>query len=420
MNTPSALFVDLYELTMAQLYYERGMTGEAVFELTVRELPQGWDYLIAAGLERALDFLESLRFEEEDLEHLVSLPQFDRRFIEQLRALRFSGDVWAPPEGTVVYPHEPLIQVVAPLPEAQIVETAMINQIAYPTLVASKAARAVDAAAGRPVIEFGGRRAHGSEAAIEASRATYIAGFEATSSVEAGRRYGIPTTGTMAHSFVLASDSEADAFEAFAARYPATTLLVDTYDTAAGVANAIRTAKKHGHGSVGAIRIDSGDFLNESWQARIKLDTAGMSDVRIVASGGLDEYQIAELVRANAPIDVYACGTSIVAPPDAATLDSAYKMVAYQGRAVAKRSPGKPSIGHRKQVWRSADTDYIGRSHDTGPANTIPILEAVMRSGRRLTNEEPSLDEIRARAAAGRSTRDIQWLDSIQSFPDRT
>ena len=201
MSTPSALFVDLYELSMAQVYYDRGMTGEAVFELTVRELPEGWDYLIAAGLDRALDFLEALRFSDEDLAYVESMPQFDRRFIDQLREMQFSGDVWAPAEGTVVYPNEPLIQVIAPLPEAQIVETAMINQIAYPTLVASKAARAVDAAAGRVVIEFGGRRAHGSEAAIEASRAAYIAGFEATSSVEAGRRYGIPTTGTMAHSF---------------------------------------------------------------------------------------------------------------------------------------------------------------------------------------------------------------------------
>ena len=197
---------------------------------------------------------------EDDLAFLNTLPQFDRRFLNQLRNLRFTGDVWAPPEGTIVYPHEPLIQVIAPLPEAQIVETALINQIAYPTLVASKAARAVDAAAGRPVIEFGGRRAHGSEAAVEASRATYIAGFEATSSVEAGRRYAIPTTGTMAHSFVLAEGDEASAFDAFASRYPDTTLLVDTFDTRDGVINAIKTAKKHGPGSVGAIRIDSGDL----------------------------------------------------------------------------------------------------------------------------------------------------------------
>ncbi len=415
MNTPSALFVDLYELTMSQVYYERGMIGEAVFELTVRELPESWDYLVAAGLDRALDFLESLRFNDDDLAFVSSLPQFDNAFVDRLRDLRFTGDVWAPPEGTIVYAHEPLIQVIAPLPEAQIVETAMINQIAYPTLVASKAARTVDAAAGRPVIEFGGRRAHGAEAAVEASRATYIAGFEATSSVEAGRRYGIPVTGTMAHSFVLASESEADAFDAFAARYPGTTLLVDTYDTADGVTNAIRTAKQHGHGSVGAIRIDSGDLRAEAWQARIKLDTAGLSDVRIVASGGLDEYRIAELVGSNAPIDTFACGTSIVAPPDAATLDSAYKMVAYQGSAVAKRSIGKPSIGHRKQVWRQPERDQIGRFDDPPSNGGEPILRSVMSSGERTPAGRESLSDIRTRAAGLRGPRHVAIDASLLS-----
>ena len=408
MNTPPALFVDLYELTMAQVYYDRAMTGEAVFELTVRSLPDGWDYLIAAGLDRALDFLEALRFSEDDLAYLESLPQFDRTFIAQLRDLRFTGDVWAPPEGTIFYPDEPLIQVVAPLPEAQIVETALLNQIAYPTLVAGKAARAVDAAAGRPVIEFGGRRAHGSEAAIEASRATWIAGFEATSSVEAGRRYEIPVTGTMAHSFVLASDSEADAFDTFVSRYPGTTLLVDTYDTASGLNNAIKTAKRFGPGSLGAIRIDSGDFQDESWQARVKLDTTGLSDVRIVVSGGLDEYQIADLVNANAPIDIFACGTSIVAPPDAATLDSAYKMVEYDGKPVAKRSPGKPSIGHRKQVWRRADHDLIARFSEQPPPDAEPLLQQVMASGQRTSAGREPLSRIRTRAAAGRGPRPVQ------------
>ncbi|MDE2891765.1 MAG: nicotinate phosphoribosyltransferase [Chloroflexota bacterium] len=412
MNTPSALFVDLYELTMAQVYYDRAMTAEAVFELTVRELPENWDYLIAAGLDRALTFLEDLRFTDEDLAFLKMLPQFNQRFLDQLRNLRFTGDVWAPPEGTIVYPHEPLIQVIAPLPEAQIVETAMINQIAYPTLVASKAARAVDAAAGRPVIEFGGRRAHGSEAAVEASRATYIAGFEATSSVEAGRRYAIPTTGTMAHSFVLAEGDEASAFDAFASRYPDTTLLVDTFDTRDGVINAIKTAKQHGPGSVGAIRIDSGDFRAEAWQARIMLDSAGLSDVRIVASGGLDEYQIAELVQSNAPIDVFACGTNIVAPPDAATLDSAYKMVEYQGRPVAKRSPGKPSIGNRKQVWRLPDHDLVARFEDR-PTDADPVLQQVMSSGQRTSDTDDSLSRIRARAAGPRGPRRVEIDPSL-------
>ncbi len=407
MNTPPSLFVDLYELTMAQVYYDRGMTGEAVFELTVRSLPDGWDYLIAAGLDRALAFLEALRFSEEDLAFLESMPQFDRTFIDRLGDVRFTGDVWAPPEGSIVYADEPLIQVVAPLPEAQIVETAMINQIAYPTLVSSKAARAVDAAAGRAVIEFGGRRAHGSEAAIEASRASYIAGFEATSSVEAGRRYGIPTTGTMAHSFVLAEGDEADAFDAFVSRYPGTTLLVDTFDSASGVNNAIRVAKKYGPGSVGAIRIDSGDFRQESWQARIKLDTTGLSDVRIVASGGLDENQIAELVAANAPIDVFACGTSIVAPPDAATLDSAYKMVAYDGRAVRKLSPGKVSVGGRKQVWRSGDHDLIARFDASPSPDGEALLLPMMQAGRRTSQGRDSLQQIRQRASVGRQPRRV-------------
>ena len=407
MNTPSALFVDLYELTMSQVYYDRDMTAPAVFELTVRRLPDGWDYLIAAGLDRALDFLEALQFTEDDLAYLESLPQFDKNFIDRLRDLRFTGDVWAPPEGAIVYPDEPLIQVVAPLPEAQIVETALLNQIAYPTLVAGKAARAVDAAAGRPVIEFGGRRAHGAEAALEASRATYIAGFESTSSVEAGRRYGIPTTGTMAHSFVLAEGDEAEAFDAFVSRYPATTLLIDTYDTAAGLDNAIRTAKRFGPGSVGAIRIDSGDFHDEAWQARIKLDTTGLSDIRIVASGGLDEYQIADLVDANAPIDIFACGTSIVAPPDAATLDSAYKMVEYDGRPVAKLSAGKPSIGHRKQVWRLPDRDLIARFAGPPPPGAEPLLRQVMASGRRTSDGRDALSRIRARAAGPRGPKQV-------------
>ncbi len=413
MTTPSALFVDLYELTMAQLYYERGMTGQAVFELTVRQLPTGWNYLVAAGLERALSFLEALQFTEDDLHFIDTLPQFNRNFTEQLRHLRFTGDVWAPLEGTIVYPDEPLVQVIAPLPEAQIVETAIINQVAYPTLVASKAARAVDTAAGRPVIEFGGRRAHGSEAAIEASRATYIAGFEATSSVDAGRQYGIPTTGTMAHSFVLAEGDEAVAFDAFVNRYPGTTLLVDTFDTQDGVINAIKAAKRNGPGSVGAIRIDSGDFREEAWQARITLDAAGLSDVRIVASGGLDEYQIAELVSANAPIDIFACGTSIVAPPDASTLDSAYKMVEYQGRSVAKRSPGKPSIGHRKQVWRMPDRDLIARFDDPAPPNGRPVLQQVMASGQLTADGHDSLSQMRDRASRGRAARRVEIDPSL-------
>jgi len=413
VNTPSALFVDLYELTMAQVYYERGMTLEAVFELTVRRLPEQWDYLVAAGLDRALEFLESLRFSDDDLAYLSTFAQFDSTLLEQLRTFRFSGDVWAPPEGTIVYPHEPLLQVIAPLPEAQIVETALLNQIAFPTLVASKSARTVDAAAGRPVIEFGGRRAHGAEAAIEAARATYIGGFEATSSVEAGRRYGIPVIGTMAHSFLLAEGDDTVAFDAFVSRYPGTTLLVDTFDTATGLERAIQVASQHGPNSVGAIRIDSGDFLEESRAARAQLDRAGLTDVRIVISGGLDEYQITALVGAGAPVDVFACGTNIVAPPDAATLDSAYKLVEYDGRPVSKLSAGKASIGARKQVWRAADHDLICRFGDAPLADANPLLVPMMESGIRTVHGRDSLQRNRERARSGRRPRSIVTAASL-------
>lgn len=413
MSTLPALFVDLYELTMAQVYAERAMDAEAVFELTVRRLPDGWDYLVAGGLDRALSYLETLRFDEMDLRYLGSFPQFDAAFIDRLRQFRFNADVWAPPEGTIVYPHEPLIQVAGPLIDGQLVETALINQIAFATLIASKAARVVDAAAGRPVIEFGGRRAHGSEAAIEASRAAYLAGFDATSSVETGRRYGIPVTGTMGHSYILAEADELAAFNAFASRYPATTLLVDTYDTQSGVQHAIQVIERQGAGSVGAIRIDSGDLIEESRAARAQLDAADLHDVRIIASGGLDDYQIADLVAADAPIDVFACGTAVVAPADASTLDAAYKLVEYDGRAVAKRSPGKPSLGHRKQVWRSEERDLIAR-HDDPPAEAAEaLLLPMMASGQRTAQARDSLKQIRARASSGRRSRSIVMASSL-------
>ena len=400
---PSALFTDLYELTMAQVYYEQGQTGEAVFELSVRSLPPGWRYLIAAGLERTLDFLEWARFTTEDLDYLSSLTQFNSDFLERLRAFRFSGDVWAVPEGTAVHPHEPLIQVVAPLPEGQIVETAVMNQMAFATLVASKAARTVDAAAGRPLFEFGGRRAHGTNAALEAARAAHIAGFAATSSVEAGRRYGIPVIGTMAHSYILIHDDEFDAFRRFASRYEGTTLLVDTYDTAQGVERTIAVANELGTQSVGAIRIDSGDLGAASRDARHRLDAAGLEHIQIVASGGLDEHQVADLVAAGAPIDAFACGTAIVTGGDHGALDAAYKLVEYEGIPVAKRSPGKPSLGGRKQVWRSADADRIEPHGSPGLPGAEPLLQLVLQQGQRIAQPEP-LDAIRQRAIAERTT----------------
>ena len=405
MPPRSALFIDLYELAMAQVYYERGLEGGAVFALSARSLPAGWGFLLAAGLEGVLEQIEALRFGADDLQYLASLPQFDAPFIERLRGFRFSGEVWAPPEGTVVFPHEPLLQVLAPLPEAQLIETLALNQTSAATLVASKAARAVLAAAGAPLFEFGARRAHGIDAALNGARSAYIAGFAASSLVEAGQRHGVPPIGTMAHSFVLAHDDELAAFRAFAARYPATTLLVDTYDTARGVERVIALADELGAERIGAIRIDSGDLAAEAVRARRMLDRSGLAQVRIIASGGLDEHRIAALTAAGAPIDAFACGTAIVTSSGAPSLDTAYKLVAYSGRARAKRSPGKPSLPARKQVYRRSAggvlrEDRIQRFEAPPPAGWRPLLRRVMVDGRRSGGAREALSVIRARAAA--------------------
>ena len=404
MTPTSGLFTDLYELVMVQLYYERGMTAPAVFELSARSLPDGWGFLLAAGLEQARARLEELRFDEDDLEYLSSLPQFNAAFLERLRDFRFSGEVWAPPEGTAVFPHEPLLQVVAPLPEAQLIETLVLNQIGAATLIASKAARAVIAAAGAPLLEFGGRRAHGLDAALTAARSAYIAGFAATSSVEAGRRYGIPVVGTMAHSYILAAEDEKPAFRAFAERYSEATLLVDTYDIAQGVKRAIAVANELGAGRIGAIRIDSGDLGAEAARARRMLDRAGLAEVRIIVSGGLDEHRIAALAAKDAPIDAFAAGTAVVVSDDSPSLDAVYKLVEYDGAPRAKHSPGKPSLPVRKQVHRRESggeivEDRVQPFEAPQPPGRRPLLLPVMVDGRRPTTARETLAEIRKRAA---------------------
>ena len=409
MTPASGLFTDLYELVMAQLYYERGIVAPAVFELSARRLPDGWGFLLAAGLEQTLERIEALRFEEDELAWLAELPQFDDAFIERLRGFRFAGEIWAPPEGSAIFPHEPLLQVIAPLPQAQLLETLVINQIGAATLVASKAARAVNAAAGAPLLEFGGRRAHGVDAALSAARSAYLAGFAATSSVEAGKRFGIPVVGTMAHSYVLAAEDELSAFRAFAQRYPEATLLVDTYDTAQGVERTIAVANELGPGRIAAIRIDSGDLGAETTRARRMLDAAGLPDVRIIVSGGLDEHQIADLVARGAPIDAFAAGTAVVVSQDAPSLDAVYKLVEYDGQPRAKRSPGKPSLPRRKQVWRRSAggqivEDRIAR-FDAPPPDSPddgwqPLLRRVMADGRRTEESRETLAALRERAAA--------------------
>jgi nicotinate phosphoribosyltransferase len=396
----SGLFTDLYELTMLEAYRALGMRKDAVFSLFVRKLPPGRNFLVACGLEDLLREIEGFRFEDEDLEYLHATGKFSPRFIDRLRSFRFTGAIHAVPEGTPVFPQEPLLEVVGPIGEAQILETLVLNQVGFQTIIASKAARIVEAAAGRPVIDFGARRAHGLDAAIKGARAGYIAGVEATSMVEAGRRYGIPVAGTVAHSFVQAFPDEAKAFSAFAAVFPNTTLLVDTYDTRQGVKEVVELAHRQGSDfTVKAVRLDSGDLLELSRTARQLLDEGGLRDVRIVASSGLDEYKIAALLEAGAPIDAFGVGTEMSVAADAPALDIAYKLTEYDGQGRIKLSSGKRSLPGRKQVFRvlrdgAAERDTLGTWEETLPGR--PLLETVMSEGQRLS-KAPPLEDLRAR-----------------------
>ena len=329
-----ALLLDLYELTMAEAYFDHDMHGTASFELSVRRLPHQRRFLLAGGLEQALDFLESFRFSEAALARLAASGRASKMLIEHLAAFRFSGDVWALPEGTVFFPNEPILRVTAPLPEAQLAETRLINLLHFQTVVASKAARVVIAAAGRKVIDFGLRRAHGDEAGVLAARAAHIAGFDGTSNVLAGLRFGIPTYGTMAHSFIQAHDDEATAFEHFAVSQPDNVvLLIDTYDTEAAADKVVALAARlQARGiTVQGVRIDSGDLGDHARKVRAILDAGGLGSVGIVASSSLDEHAIEALVRAGAPIDTFAPGTHVVTSSDAPFLDGAYKLVEYEG-----------------------------------------------------------------------------------------
>jgi len=400
-----ALFTDLYELTMLQAYHAEGLRETAVFSLFVRRLPPGRNFLLACGLEQVLDYLERLRFEAEDLAWLRSLGRFSDGFLDWLRDFRFTGAVHALPEGTLVFGGEPILEVTAPLPEAQVIETFVINQMQLQTLLASKAARAVAAAAGRPVVDFGARRMHGLDAAVMAARAFHIAGVAATSNVLAGRRFGLPLSGTMAHSYVQAHDSETEAFRAFARLYPDGVLLVDSYDTLEGVRRVIALARELGEAfRIRAVRLDSGDLGALARAARALLDAAGLQRVEIFASGGLDETRIAALLAAGAPIDGFGVGTAMGVSEDAPGLDIAYKLCEYAGRGRLKLSPGKPILPGRKQVFRrerdgEAEGDTIARAGERLPGR--PLLRPVMRDGRRLAEGRESLEAMRARARAG-------------------
>jgi len=397
-----SLLTDQYELTMLQAYWRERMHDGAVFSLFARRLPEGRNFLLACGLEDVLRYLENLRFDEDDLDHLSTFDEFSEGFLDWLADFRFTGDVYAVPEGTPVFPEEPLLEIEAPLPEAQIAETFAMNQIHLQTVLASKAARVVRAAGDRSVVDFGLRRMHGTDAGLKAARAFHVAGLTATSNVLAGRVYGVPVTGTMAHSYVQAHDSEMDAFRSFAELYPGTILLVDTYDTLEGVERVVELAREMGEDfSVRGVRLDSGDLGELAKASRRILDEAGLGEVSIFASGGLDEYEIRRLLDDDAPIDGFGVGTGMGVSRDAPALDIAYKLTAYAGRGRLKLSPGKRILPGRKQVFREEEDgeavrDVLGRHDEDLPGR--PLLRRVMAEGRRTDAGRGSLEEARRRA----------------------
>jgi nicotinate phosphoribosyltransferase len=397
-----ALLTDLYELNMAVSYLRRGMKGPATFSLYVRNLPRRRGFLVASGLEPCLAFLESFEFDDADLDYLGSIG-FDGEALDALRGLGFEGEVWAAPEGRIVFAGEPILEVTAPIAVAQLVETMMLNQITLHTTIASKAARFAIAAEDRALVDFSFRRTHGAEAAMAVARASAIVGFAATSNVEAARRFGLRVAGTMAHSFVEAFPSEEDAFRAFAQDHPTrTTFLVDTFDTINGVHNAITTIRELGLTGDLGVRLDSGDLDHLAREARRILDEAGLTTAKVFASGGLDEHEVHELVKAGAPVDAFGIGTKLGVSADAPYIDSVYKLVEYDGRPVMKLSAAKATAPGRKQVWRGpadGDGDVIGLRTEAGPSGWEPLLEPVMVGGRRAT-EAPTISEMRARFEA--------------------
>jgi nicotinate phosphoribosyltransferase len=405
----SALFTDLYELTMAAAFHREGMREPATFSLFARRLPPARAFIVAAGLEEALEFARELRFTPDALEYLRSLGRFEPDFLEYLVSLRFTGDIRAVAEGTVLFPDEPLLEVTAPVIEGQLLESALLNACHIQSVLASKAARVVIAARGRALAEFGMRRSHGIDAALKAARCAWITGFGSTSDVLAGRAYGIPVSGTMAHSFVTSFDDELEAFRAYARAFPESAiLLIDSYDTLEGARKAVIVARElatRGHALAG-VRLDSGDLLALSREVRRILDEAGLPGVRIVASGGLDEHDIEALLAAGAPVDAFGVGTRLNVSADAPSLDLVYKLVRYGDRDVLKLSEGKVTWVGAKALHRSYDAsgvmagDVLALEGEAPPAGRAEsLLQAVMRGGE-LLRPHPSPTLIRRHCAA--------------------
>lgn len=406
----SVLLTDLYQLTMLEGYFQEGMTDTAVFEFFVRKLPGTRNFLLSAGLEQLLAYLESFHFSPEDCEWLANCGRFGREFVDYLAGLRFDGDVDAMPEGTIFFPDEPVVRVTAALPVAQLIETRLVNILQFQTLIASKAARCAIAAPGRNLVDFGLRRAHGAEAGLLAARASYVAGFSGTATVLAAPLFDIPIYGTMAHSYVMAHDQESDAFEHFAEVQPDNlVLLIDTYDTEAGAAKVVELARRLAPRGirVKAVRLDSGDLGELAKRVRRILDDGGFPDIGIFASGDLDEYALQQLAADRAPIDGYGIGSRFITSEDAPYLNCAYKLEEYAGIARRKWSEGKKTWPGRKQVYRHSDEQGILR-HDVLTLEADrrqgrPLLQPVMRHGRRLASPEP-LSAVRERAAAELAT----------------
>ena len=395
------LFTDLYELTMAQAYFAQGMGAQATFGLTVRSYPPNRGFLVSAGLEDVLEYLSRLQFDDEAIAYLRSLGPFTPDFLEFLRDVRFTGSVRAVPDGRLFFPDEPLLEITAPIIEAQLVETYVINQMNLQTSLATKAARCVWAAQGRGIADFASRRTHGSDAAMKMARASYIAGFASTSNVLAASQFGIPPAGTMAHSFISSFPSELDAFRAYSRSFPdRTVLLLDTYDTVAGAWNAVTIAKElEAEGNrLTAVRLDSGDYGDLSRQVRRVLDGEGLDYVRILVSGGLDEYEIDSLVQDEAPIDLFGVGTKAGVSADAPWSDMVYKLVCFDERPVMKLSEGKMSLPGAKQVFRRRgddallSSDIIGLQEESGPADAEPLLQMVMKDGERTLPSHTTTD----------------------------
>ncbi|MBI3480417.1 MAG: nicotinate phosphoribosyltransferase [Nitrosomonadales bacterium] len=404
-HTNSALLTDLYQLTMLQGYHDAGMEEVAVFEFFVRKLRPGRGFLIAAGLEQALEFLENLHFTSDELAWLASTGRFSKKFLATLETLRFNGDVHAMPEGTVFFPDEPILRVTAPIAQAQLVETRLINLLHYQTLIAAKAARIKLVATDKLLVDFGLRRAHGAEAGLLAARASYIAGFDGTATVQAGMQFGIPLFGTMAHSFVQAHGDEELAFEHFARAQPDNVvLLIDTYDTEAAAHKVVALAPKLEREGIRikGVRIDSGDLAEHARRVRQILDAGGLQHVTIFASGDLDEYALRDMLAAGAPVDGFGIGTRMDTSNDMPYLDCAYKLAEYAGTGRRKRSEGKQTWPGRKQVYRRYDADgrmaadVVTLENDVQPGELL--LRPVMRAGRRLA--QATLADMRKHAAA--------------------